>query len=77
MTNVRIFSTPTCPWCVRAKDFFSSNNIDFEDVDVSRDQAAANEMVQLSGQMGVPVIQIGSEVIVGFDQARIENTLIR
>jgi glutaredoxin-like YruB-family protein len=64
--NVIVYSTPTCPYCVYAKNFFKDKGVDFEDVDVSRDYSRAMEMVQKSGQMGVPVIDIGGEIIVGF-----------
>ncbi len=75
MTQIRVFSTPMCPYCVMAKDYFKENNIEFEDIDVSVDRAKAMEMVELSGQMGVPVIAIDDEVIVGFDKQRIAGLL--
>lgn len=68
---VTVYSTPTCPWCDRAKDFLTKQNVPFDVKDVSRDQAAAMEMVQRSGQQGVPVIATDDEVILGFDQARL------
>lgn len=73
--DIKVYSTPTCPWCVLAKKYFSDKNIPFENIDVSTDQAKAEEMVKISGQMGVPVIKIGNEVIVGFDQTRVESLL--
>lgn len=73
--SVKVYSTPTCPWCIRAKQFLKDNNIAFEDFDVGADQAKADEMVQLSGQMGVPVINIEGEIIVGFDKDRIKQSL--
>ncbi|MBM3249668.1 MAG: NrdH-redoxin [Candidatus Omnitrophica bacterium] len=73
--NVRIYSTPTCPWCIRTKQFLKDNNVVFEDVDVSGDQQAAEEMVRKSGQMGVPVLDIEGEIIVGFDKDRIKKAL--
>ena len=66
--NVKIYSTPTCHWCIRAKDFLKENNIEFQNLDVSSDQLAADEMVKKSGQMGVPVLDIEGEIIVGFDK---------
>lgn len=72
---ITVYSTPTCPWCHRAKDFFKENKIEFKDVDVSKDQKAAMEMVQKSGQMGVPVIDINGEIIVGFDKQRIVSLI--
>lgn len=64
--EVIVYSTPTCPYCVYAKDYFKQNGVAFTDIDVSRDRAAAMEMVQKSGQMGVPVIDIGGEITIGF-----------
>lgn len=73
--NVKIYTTPTCPWCIRTKQFLSENNINFDNVDVSNDQAAAEEMIQKSGQMGVPVLDIEGQIIVGFDKEKIKSTL--
>lgn len=64
--KIIVYSTPTCPYCMYAKDYFKKNNVAFEDVDVSRDRARAEEMIRKSGQMGVPVIDINGEIIVGF-----------
>ncbi len=64
--NVIVYSTPTCPYCVYAKNYFKDNGVNYEDVDVSRDRTRAMEMVQKSGQMGVPVIDINGEIVVGF-----------
>lgn len=73
--NVKVYSTPTCPWCTVAKKYLSSKNISFQDVDVSSDRNAAMDMVKKSGQRGVPVIEIGDNVIVGFDQQKIDSLL--
>jgi glutaredoxin 3 len=73
--NVKVYSTPTCPWCIRVKQFLTDNNIKFENYDVGSDQERAEEMVQKSGQMGVPVVDIEGEVIVGFDKERIKKAL--
>jgi len=73
--SVTIYSTPTCPYCHQAKDFLKANKIPFKDVDVSSDEKAAKEMIDKSGQMGVPVIEIGKEVIVGFDKAKVKKAL--
>lgn len=75
MKDIKIYSTPTCPYCLMAKEYFKSKGIDYVDKDVSRDKDALQEMVSLSGQMGVPVIYIDGEVIVGFDRNRIEELL--
>jgi len=73
--KVLIYSTSTCPYCIRAKQFLKDNNIIFEDIDVSVDQAAGEEMIRKSGQMGVPVLDIAGEIIVGFDKERIKQAL--
>lgn len=75
MKNVTIYSTPTCHFCHAAKEFFKENNIDFTDHDVSTNAEMRNEMVQKSGQMGVPVIFIDDEMIVGFDEPKIKSLL--
>ena len=73
--NVIVYSTPTCPWCIRVKQFLKENNILFLDWDVSVDKVAADEMVKKSGQMGVPVLDIDGEIIVGFDKDKIKQLL--
>jgi len=73
--NVIVYSTPTCPWCKRAKDYLSEKGVAFKAVDVAADQEAAQEMVKKSGQMGVPVIDVDGQVIVGFDQATLDKAL--
>jgi glutaredoxin-like YruB-family protein len=73
--SVRIYSTPTCPWCIRVKQFLKENNIVFEDYDVSADQEKIDELVKKSGQMGVPVLDIEGEIIVGFDKEKIKASL--
>lgn len=73
--KVIVYSTPTCPYCVYAKDFFKENNIPFEDIDVAKDRAKAQEMVKKSGQMGVPVIDIDGNVLVGFQPEAFEQLL--
>ena len=75
MANVKIYSTPTCPYCKKAKEFLKQNKIEFEDIDVSKDHKAALEMIEKSGQMGVPVIEINGKIIVGFDKEEIEKAL--
>ena len=72
---IRVFSTPACPYCVTLKSFLKEHNIQFEDIDVSKDEKALDEMIDRSGQMGVPVIDINGEIIVGFNQNRIKQLL--
>ncbi len=73
--SVTVFSSPTCVWCSRAKTYLRSRGVAFRDVDVSRDPAAARDLVRRTGQMGVPVIEIDGRPIVGFDQNRIDAAL--
>lgn len=73
--SVKVYSTPACPWCTIAKDYLRSRNVPFEDLDVSKDRNAAVEMIQKSGQRGVPVIDIDGNIIVGFDQNAIDSLI--
>ena len=79
MVKVKVYSTTTCPYCNMAKDFMKTNKIEYTDIDVSADQKAAEEMVKLTGQMGVPVIEIDKdgkkEVVLGFDQGKLTKIL--
>lgn len=73
--EVKVYSTPTCPYCVMAKKYFKKEKVDFQDFDVSKDKEKAQEMIDISGQMGVPVIVIDDNIIVGFDQEQIEKLI--
>lgn len=73
--KVIVFSTPTCTFCTQAKRYFKEKNIRFTDVDVSRDQSAARDMMRRTGQMGVPVILINNKPIIGFDRNKINQML--
>jgi glutaredoxin 3 len=73
--RVVIYSTPTCPYCKRAKDYLTRKGISYIEHNVAVDRAAAKEMVKKSGQLGVPVILIGDEVIIGFHQAQLDKLL--
>ncbi len=75
MASITVYSTPSCPWCHRLKDWLKQNKIEFKDIDVSRDRAAAMEMIRKSGQMGVPVSDVNGQIIVGFDQDAIKEAL--
>jgi len=75
MKKVEIYSTPTCTYCNAAKDFFKANGVEYTEYDVFADLEKRTEMVDKSGQMGVPVIVIGEDVIVGFDEDRIKQAL--
>jgi glutaredoxin-like YruB-family protein len=75
MKEVTIYTTPTCHWCAVAKEFLNSHNVPFKQIDVAADRAAAMEMVKMTGQMGVPVIVIGEDVMVGYQEAKMTELL--
>lgn len=75
MANVTVYSTPTCPYCHMVKDYLKDKNISFTDVDVAADQAQVEEMVKKSGQMGVPVVDVNGQIIVGFNRPAIDQAL--
>ena len=75
MTKVTVYSTPSCPWCVKAKDFLKENDIPFKEFNVAKDEKARKDMVDKSGQMGVPVLDVNGTIIVGFDREAIEAAL--
>ncbi|MCC7004309.1 glutaredoxin family protein [Candidatus Nomurabacteria bacterium] len=75
MKKVTIYSTPTCVYCNMAKDYFKKNKIAYSDINVGADMEKRKEMIEKSGQMGVPVIDIGGDIIVGFDEPAIANLL--
>ncbi len=75
MKNITIYSTPTCHYCKLAKEYMTANNIPYTEHNVAADLAKRQEMVDKSGQLGVPVIDIGGKVIVGFDQEEFEAIL--
>lgn len=75
MPNVIVFSTPTCPWCTKVKNYLREKRVAFKNVDVSKDVAAQKEMVRKSGQMGVPQLWINGRVVVGFDKVKINSLL--
>lgn len=77
MTKVVLFTTPSCSWCRRAKKYFKENRVPFKEINVEKDQRAARDVVRKTGQMGVPVVKIGSRWIVGFDKTAIERELAR
>jgi len=73
--NVKVYSTATCPWCTKVKDYLKSKGVEFENVDVSANREAAMEMVKKTQQMGVPVTEIGGEFVIGYDTAKIDELL--
>lgn len=72
---VTIYSTPVCHFCQAAKEFFADNNVEYTEHDVSVEQEKRQEMIEMTGQMGVPVIRIEDDVVVGFDEAKVKELL--
>ena len=75
MPSVKIYSTPSCPWCKRTKEFLKEHKVSFTDIDVAGDEKSAKEMIEKSGQMGVTVLYIDGKIIVGFDEAKLKKLL--
>lgn len=73
--DVTIYSTPVCHFCNSAKDFFKENNVEYTEHDVASDADKRQEMVDMTGQMGVPVIRIGDDVIIGYDEPKLKELL--
>jgi len=75
MHTVKIYSTPTCVYCRMAKEFFREHDVAFTDYNVAEDAEKRDEMINRSGQMGVPVIDVDGQLIIGFDKARLMQLL--
>lgn len=75
MATVKIYTTPSCVYCKMTKEFFAQNKVQYEEKNVATDAAARDEMIAKSGQMGVPVIEVGGKIIIGFDQPRLKEAL--
>jgi len=73
--TVKVYSTPTCPYCTQVKEFLKEKSIEFEEIDVAADPKAAQEMIDKSGQMGVPVVDIDGEMIIGFNKPKMMELL--
>ena len=73
--SVKVYSTPTCPFCTMAKNYLKQNEVSFEDIDVSKDREQAMDMIRKSGQRGVPVIDFNGEIIVGFDKKKLTELI--
>ncbi|MBW6441013.1 glutaredoxin family protein [Patescibacteria group bacterium] len=73
--NVIVYTTPTCPYCHMAMDFLKKNNIDFQEIDVSKNEAIAIDIINRSGHIGAPIIEIGEQFVAGFDEEKIKNLL--
>ncbi len=74
--TVKVYTIPTCPWCVKAKEFLIKNKVQFEEVDVTEDLKSQRDIIERSGQMGVPVIEIDGKLFVGFEPAILEKALL-
>jgi len=75
MKKVKVFSTPTCPYCHMAKDYLTDKKVSFEDIDVSQDQQQAQKMIERSGEMGVPQLWIDDQIVIGFNKPVIDHLL--
>jgi glutaredoxin-like YruB-family protein len=75
--KVVVYSTPTCPWCKKAKEYLTQKGIAYTDINVATDRNAAKEMIKKSGQMSVPVIMVDDEIVVGFNQPQLDKLLAK
>lgn len=75
MANVKIYTTPSCVYCKMTKEFFVKNSVQYEEKNVATDATARDEMIQKSGQMGVPVITVDEKIIIGFDEPKLREAL--
>ncbi len=75
MTDVTMYTTPTCTYCRMVKAFFKENNVQYKEIDVAADHSKAEEMLEKSGQLGVPVIDVDGQIIIGFDKESLKQAL--
>lgn len=75
MSDIKVYTTATCPWCTKVKNYLSNKGLEYQEIDVGKDSESAREMVAMTGQRNVPVTVINGEVIVGFDQEALEEQL--
>tara|TARA_Y100000310_G_C20502766_1_gene724849 strand:+ start:744 stop:986 length:243 start_codon:yes stop_codon:yes gene_type:complete len=75
MTKIKIYTLPTCPHCIAAKAFLKENKMEFEEINVEDNKKAQEEVIEKSGQMGTPVIDVDGKIIVGFDGAELKEAL--
>ncbi len=73
--KIKVYSTPTCPYCHLVKEYLKEKGVEFEDIDVSQNESALQELVQKTGAMAVPVIDIDGEIVIGFDKEKIDQLL--
>lgn len=75
MEQVTVYTTPTCPWCTKVKNYLEDKGVSFEEVNVASDREGARRMIELTGQRGVPVTVIGANYVVGYDPEKLEHSL--
>jgi len=75
MKKIRLFTTPTCPYCYTLMEFLKENNIEFEEIDVSQNEKAREEMIKKSGRLETPIVEIDGQIVVGFDKQKISEIL--
>ena len=75
MADVTIYTTPTCVYCKAAKEFFGENKIEYQEKNVAEDEQARDTMIEKSGQLGVPVIDVNGKIVIGFDEAKLSELL--
>ena len=73
--NVKVYTTKTCPWCMKTKEFFKENNVKYEEINVGENEQARNEIFEKSGQFGVPVVDVNGSIIIGFDKNALKKAL--
>ena len=73
--TVKVYTTPTCPYCYTLKEFLKEHNIEFDDIDISKDEKVKDDIIKRSGAIGAPIIEVDGEIIVGFDRAKIVKLL--
>ena len=73
--QVKVYSTPTCPWCKKTKQLLEDNNISYQNIDVTTDNAGREEMINKTGQLSVPVVDIDGDIIIGYDEKRLKEKL--
>lgn len=73
--NVKVYTTTTCPWCLKTKEFLKVNNVKYEEINVGENEQARNDMFEKSGQFGVPVVDVNGSIIIGFDKNALKKAL--
>ena len=73
--TVKVYTTPTCPYCYTLKEFLKEHNIEFEDIDISKDEKVKDDIIKRSGAIGAPIIEVDGEIVVGFDRGKIVKLL--